>query len=72
MDPRKRQKLILLGVVGFTLATLSVTAVYLPFYHTVDHRMDLAEFQQKTQGQPNAPKSMWKNIDESAKGQRRF
>lgn len=67
MDPRKKQKLILLGCFGVALGTLSITAVYLPFYHKFDHKIEPAEHQQK-----NSPKGMWKNIDDNAKGQRRF
>ncbi len=71
MDPRKKSKLILLGFVGFTLATISITAVYLPFYHGIEHRID-----QQANGDSNSSiksSSMWKNMDERAKGgQRRF
>ena len=63
MDSNTKKKVIIVSGILLTLGTLSITAIYLPYY---------ADIQKPTQNTPQTQTksaSMWKNIDKISKGE---
>jgi type II secretory pathway component PulM len=66
---QKKNRLILMGGVVFTLSVLSITAIYLPYYADGGRRDDDKEefYRNKMLEQNRKANSMWKNLDNNSK-----
>lgn len=64
LDNKTKVRLVIVGGILLTLGTLSITAIYLPYYS------EIGQTNKKISNQTNsnsASASMWKNIDKISK-----